>query len=111
MESGFIDQRGIFRDPFYHADNVHFLITQLAKAFGTCSGHTGFAFDLAGNDKHRNGIGPRAEHSIKGIDATGTGSNIDYTGSSAHASIGFSRDCASLFVMIAYVPKARFHAE
>src|ERR1022692_1758063 len=105
-----IDQHRVFRDLLNHRDDVGFLVSELAQAGDALGAHAGFTFNLARDDQHRDGIGPRAKHSVQSVDAAGPGGDVDYAGLSADTRIGFGRHGGSLFVMIADILNARFPA-
>jgi hypothetical protein len=63
---GVEDDLRILSDAFSHADDIHFLIAELAEAGAAAvvRRDAGFPLGLAGNHEHRNGIRPCAEHTI-----------------------------------------------
>jgi hypothetical protein len=58
------DRNGVFSDAFRHADDVRFLIANLAQTRDLVTGDARLALHLAGNDQHGNRISPGAENTI-----------------------------------------------
>jgi len=86
---GIVDQHRVLGDLLDHGDDVGFLVSELAQASDALSAHAGFALDLAGDDEHRNGVGPGSENSVEGVDTAGPGGDVDHSGQAADAGVGF----------------------
>src|SRR5882762_11390982 len=105
-----VDQHRVLCDLLDHGDDVGFLVSELAQASDALGAHAGFALDLAGDDEHRNGVGPSPENSVEGVDAAGPGGDVDHAGLAANAGVGFGGHRGSLFMVITDVLNARLLA-
>ena len=103
MERGSSIMHRVLGDVRDHGDDVGFLVSELAQASDPLRAHAGFALDLAGNDEHGNGVGPRPKNSIERVDAAGPGGDVDHAGQAADAGVGFGGHRGSLFMVIANV--------
>jgi len=101
MESGSSTSYCIFGNVRDHGDDVGFLVSELAQARDPQRAHAGFTLDLAGDDQHRNGVGPRPEDPVERVDAARSGGDVDHAGQSADAGVGFGGHRGSLFMVIA----------
>ncbi len=93
------------------ANDVGFLVAQLAKIRSGHGGEARFALHLAGDNQHGNGIGPRAEDSVQCVDASGTGGHVDHADISGDPGVGFGGHGAGLFVVVADELDAGFPAQ
>jgi len=76
-----VDQYCIFGNVRDHGDDVGFLVSELAQARDPQRAHAGFTLDLAGDDQHRNGVGPRPEDPVERVDAARSGVTLTTPGS------------------------------
>src|ERR1039458_37977 len=105
-----VDQHRVFGDVRNHGDDVGFLVSELPQSGDPLDAHAGLALDLAGYYEHRDGVGPRPEHSIQSVDAAGPGGDVDHAGLAADASVSFGGHSGSLFMVITHILNARLPA-
>ena len=105
------DEDGVLGDAADHADDVHFLVAQLAQAGQPVGGHAGLALDLAGDHQHRDGVGPGAEDAVEGVDGAGAGGDVDHPDLAGDAGVALGRHRRRLLVVAANVAQAGFRAE
>src|ERR1035441_6057105 len=62
---GIIDEGCVLGDAANHGDNVGFLVPELAQSGKTARAHASFAFYLARDHEHGDGVGPGAKDAVK----------------------------------------------
>src|SRR5580658_2043566 len=100
---GTLDEGGVLRNRFDDGNDVDFEETHLSQP-GDAAGARGvFAFALAGDEQHGNGILIRTDESGKQIGGTGTAGGHADADLTALSRVRFRAHSAGLFVMIAVV--------